>query len=136
VDQVPQVDFADDVILNRYVSNQFAVVFNMQSEAVADLGVRRAVNAAIDADEILTAAVSDPELYRLNPSHAFEEYTTWWSDAGAAEVYSQVDPARAADLAADSGYDGEPLRILTTRDYGGTFYAGAVILQSQLDAAG
>ncbi|HLS49665.1 MAG TPA: ABC transporter substrate-binding protein, partial [Actinomycetaceae bacterium] len=135
-DQVGQIDAAADVDLNRYVANQFAVVFNVTSQAGGNPAVRQAVNAAIDADEFLTAVVSDPELYRLNPSFAFEENATWWSEAGAAGVYNQGDAQRAEELYAESGYDGPPLRILTTRDYGGTFYAGAVILQSQLAQAG
>lgn len=135
-DQVPQIEAAADTELHRYAANQFAVVFNVTSPAGSNHLVRQAVNAAIDADEFLTAVVSDPNLYRLNPSFAFEENATWWSDAGAEGVYNQGDPQRAADLFEQSGYDGEPLRILTTRDYGGVFYAGAVILQSQLAQAG
>ncbi|HLS49156.1 MAG TPA: ABC transporter substrate-binding protein, partial [Actinomycetaceae bacterium] len=109
-DQLPQVEAQTDVDIATQLATGFNVVFNMQSPIFSELLNREAVAAAIDADDFMLAVVSDPELYRLNPSYAFHENEVWWSDAGSEGVYNQGDSEKAAALVSESGYDGEEVR--------------------------
>ncbi|GAA2075782.1 ABC transporter substrate-binding protein [Microbacterium hatanonis] len=136
VDNLPQVESQDDVTVTRELSSGYVVVFNLDSEFGSILDNREAVAAAIDADDFMTAVVSDPELYRLNPSYVYEENTAWWSDAGSETYFDIADLDLAREKLAASGYDGREIRILTSHDYGEVYYKSAVILQSQLQAIG
>jgi peptide/nickel transport system substrate-binding protein len=136
VDNLPQVENQDDVTLSRELGSGYVVVFNMNSPFSEILENRQAVAASIDADDFMTAVVSDPELYRLNPSYAYEENTAWWTDAGSDEYFNVADLDLAREKLVDSGYDGSEIHILTSHDYGEVYYRSAVILQSQLQAIG
>ncbi|WP_188726502.1 ABC transporter substrate-binding protein [Pseudoclavibacter endophyticus] len=136
VDNLPQVADDPDVTVNRELGTGYAVVFNMQSDFGANLANREATNAAIDADDFMTAVTSDPDLYRLNPSYVYEENEAWWTDAGSDGVYNAPDAELAAQKLEESGYNGEEVTILTSHDYGDVYYRSAVILQSQLVAIG
>ena len=136
VDNLPQVEGQDDVEITKELSTGYVVVFNMTSDFASELSSREAVAAAIDADDFMTAVVSDPELYRLNPSYVYEENTAWWSDAGSDAFYNIADLDLAREKLAESGYDGREIHILTSHDYGEVYYKSAVILQSQLQAIG
>ncbi|WP_440709636.1 ABC transporter substrate-binding protein [Herbiconiux sp. YIM B11900] len=136
VDNLPQVQAQNDVEVSKELSTGYVVVFNMTSAFSGDLAAREAVNAAIDADDFMTAVTSDPELYRLNPGYVYEENANWWTDAGSDGVFNTPDTDSAKQKLADAGYDGREIHILTSHDYGEVYYKSAVILQSQLEAIG
>lgn len=92
---------------------------------------RRAVRAALDMDEIMQAA-SDGE-YRLNVGFQYPNQPAW-SDAGK-ETYNIKDPTLAKKLLAESGYSGEPVILLTDKDYP-PMYNSALVMQQQLQAVG
>lgn len=136
IDNLPQVESLDDVTLTKNLGNSYVVVFNMQSPFSQVLENRQATALAIDADDYLTAAVQSPDLYRLNPSYAWNENSVWWTDAGSQTYYNQQDIDAAKQKLADAGYNGEVVRLLTSQEYGGIHYRATVILQSQLEAIG
>jgi peptide/nickel transport system substrate-binding protein len=77
---------------------------------------RRAIQAALDMEEIMLAVTSGQrDFFELQPGPFFTGQP-WWSDVGEA-TYDQrdLDAARAHLDAA--GYDGEEIVILTNRDY-------------------
>ena len=124
------------VQVERRLGNSYAVVFNMKQGIGKNEAFRQAVALAINADDYLTASVSDPELYRLNPSYAWTENTAWWTDAGSKGRYNVGDAAQAKTKLKEARYAGETVHLLTTQDYAGTHYRASVILQSQLEAIG
>jgi peptide/nickel transport system substrate-binding protein len=136
IDDLPQVESQDDVTVSRQLSSGYVVVFNTKSDFGSKLENRQAVSSAIDADDFMTAVVSDPDLYRLNPGYVYQENAAWWSDAGSDGVYNMPDADEAEKKLAASGYDGREIHILTSHDYGEVYYKSAVILQSQLQAVG
>jgi peptide/nickel transport system substrate-binding protein len=107
--------------------------FNKQWGPTADVKVRQAMYAAMNMQEAMQAAFGVPDMYRLNGSTMFPE-TEWYSEAGM-ELYNQNDPERARQLLAESGYDGEPIIWLTTRDRQWNFVIATVIKQ-QLEEVG
>jgi peptide/nickel transport system substrate-binding protein len=96
-----------------------------------NLAFRKAVQAVMDMDEVMDAA-SDGN-YRLNVGFRYPgnpDYT----DAGK-ETYNQKNPALAKKLLAESGYKGEPVTLLTNKDYP-SMYNAALVMAEQLKAIG
>jgi peptide/nickel transport system substrate-binding protein len=110
------------------------VVFNKRRGIMSSPLMRQAANAALNMEEILRAAFASPEFYRLNGAIAADESSAWYTDAGLAN-YNVHNPDRARQLLAEAGYAGEPVRILTTREYA-DHYNSAVVIEAQLKAVG
>ncbi len=92
---------------------------------------RRAVQAALDMDEIMDAA-SDGN-YKLNVGFQYPNQSDY-TDAGK-ETYNVKDAALAKKLLTESGYGGEPVILLTNKDYP-PMYNSALVMQQQLQAIG
>ena len=82
-------------------------------------------------DEIMDAA-SDGN-YRLNVGFQYPNQPSY-SDAGK-ETYNIHDPALAKNYVAQSGYKGEPVVLLTDKDYS-PMYNSALVMQQELQAIG
>jgi peptide/nickel transport system substrate-binding protein len=110
------------------------VVFNKRRGVMSSPLMRQAANAALNMEEILRAAFADPQYYRLNGAIAADQSSPWYSGAGLAN-YNVHDPGKARRLLAEAGYAGEPVRILTTREYA-DHYNSAVVIEAELKAVG
>jgi peptide/nickel transport system substrate-binding protein len=109
---------------------QIATV-NTSAPPTDSLMFRKAVQAALDMDEIMDAA-SDGN-YRLNVGFQYPNQPSY-SDAGK-ETYNVHDPALAKHYLAQSGYKGEPVVLLTDKDYS-PMYNSALVMQQELQAIG
>src|SRR4051812_35031792 len=98
-----------------------------------ELKLRQAALAAMSMDPIAKASIGRNDFYRLGPEIAAPE-TGWYNDEGK-DVYNKPDPDRAKALIKDGGYDGTPVRILSTKEYFYN-YNGALPLKQQLEAVG
>jgi peptide/nickel transport system substrate-binding protein len=96
-----------------------------------NLMFRKAVQAVLDMDEIMDAA-SDGN-YKLNVGFQYPNQADY-SDAGK-ETYNLHDPALAKKYLAQSGYKGEPVVLLTDKDYA-PMYNSALVMQQELQAIG
>ena len=108
-------------------------IFNKQEGLMSDVSMRQAVLAAADAEELQQSAFVSEEFYNTNGA-LMPEDSDWYSDVGQ-ELFLNEDTAVVEDLLNEAGYDGEPVRILSTREYM-DHYNGAVPLQQQLEDAG
>ncbi len=108
------------------------VIFNMERGIMSDVTMRRAVQAAANSEEMMTAAAGEG-YFRLSPSHMMEE-TVWGSDAGS-DLYDMRDPDLAEEYLEEAGYDDEPVKILTNTEYQ-DMYNTAVVLEQQLQDVG
>lgn len=104
---------------------------NASQPPTDDVRVRRAIQAALDMDEIMEAA-SDGN-YRLNVGYAYPNQPDY-TDAGK-ETYNIKDPALSKRLLAEAGYKGQPVVLLTNKDYT-SMYNAALVVQEQLKAVG
>jgi peptide/nickel transport system substrate-binding protein len=114
--------------------NNWWIQIALPNTAIAptdNLNFRRAVQAALGMEDIMDAATDGN--YRLNIGFQYPNQPTY-TDAGR-ETYNINDPARARQLLAQSGYRGEPITILTNRDYP-AMYNAALVMQQQLRAVG
>jgi peptide/nickel transport system substrate-binding protein len=130
-DDIPVIRGKETLRSASYQAGTLALVFNKQQGPCADPRFRRALNAAINAGEIMAAVFG--EQYELGSSY-MEDNQEFWSSSAGAEHYNQGDPARARELLRGTSYRGAPLRILTSVP--GTTDRGVLVLISQLEKAG
>ena len=104
---------------------------NVQKPPTDNLYFRQAVMAALNMDDIMDAATDGN--YKLNVGFQYPG-RPGYTDAGK-ETYNQHDPAKAKALLAKAGYKGEPVTILTNKDYT-SMYNAAVVQAEQMKAVG
>lgn len=109
-------------------------VFNKQKGPFADQKLRQAALAATNPFEVMAGAVDNAEFYATFASLAGPEWEFWYTEESA-EKYETQDVELARQLVSESGYDGTPLRWITTReqDY---MYRSALVAQQQWAEAG
>ncbi|CDN49658.1 ABC transporter substrate-binding protein [Neorhizobium galegae] len=91
-------------------------VFNTAEGAAKSLGVRKAIRQALSMEDMLAAAFGSKDFYALD-GNIYPASFTWSTDAGVKGNYNVADPEGAAKAAKAAGYDGKPIRILTSRQY-------------------
>jgi peptide/nickel transport system substrate-binding protein len=106
---------------------------NFQSPIMSNLAVREAVQAALDMEPMMQAAYGSADFYALDPGLMMTQ-TPWHTDAGS-ERYNLADPELAAQKLTESGYDGTPIRFMSTQEYG-YMYATSTVAVQQLEAVG
>jgi len=109
------------------------LVFNTKEGVMSALPLRRAVQAALGEGEMLAAGFGDTRFFVPEGNH-FPKGTPFYSDAGVAD-YNERNPGKARTLAAQGGYKGEPIRVLTSRQYD-FHYNMSLIMAEQLKRAG
>lgn len=106
-------------------------VGNASQPPTDDIRVRQAIQAVLDMDEVMDAATDGN--YKLNYGFAYPnqpDYVTTGKD-----TYNQKDPAKAKKLLAEAGYKGQPVVLLTNKDYT-SMYNAALVVQEQLKSVG
>ena len=109
------------------------LVFNTKEGTLAAQPLRKAVQTAIGHGEMLAAGFGDTRFFIVEGNH-FPKGTPFYSDAGTA-AYNERDARKAKAQADAAGYKGEPVRILTSRQYD-FHYNMALIMAEQLKRAG
>jgi peptide/nickel transport system substrate-binding protein len=104
---------------------------NLSNPPTDNLQFRQAVQAVLDMDEIMDAATDGN--YRLNVGFQYP-YQASYTDAGK-ETYNIKDPALAKRYLAASGYKGEPVVMLTSKDYP-SMYNAALVMSEQMKSIG
>lgn len=133
-DNLAQLESAGLTMSTEFIY-QFLFVPNKASGFFASEEARQALNFAVDPAPILTAAYSGADFFDLNGSINRPSQTAWFTEAGIDGRYDALDADRAQTMFEEAGYDGSPIRIITTRDYPDS-YNGSVVLEQQLEAAG
>lgn len=109
------------------------MVFNTREGVMANQAIRQAVQLAIGPGEMLEAAYGDKRFYTAEGNH-FPQGTPFYSTSGT-DQYNKKDARRAKEMADKAGYKGEPIRLLTSRQY--EFHHTMVqVMAEQLKAAG
>ena len=109
------------------------LVFNTKEGVLEKLPLRRALQTAIGEGEMLAAGFGDTRFFIAEGNH-FPKGTPFYSDAGTAS-YNERNAAKAKAAAAEAGYKGETIRVLTSRQYD-FHYNMALIMAEQLKRAG
>jgi peptide/nickel transport system substrate-binding protein len=109
------------------------LVFNTREGSMAQQATRKAVQTALGQGEMLAAGFGDTRFFIAEGNH-FPKGTPFYSDAGTTS-YNERDARKARAQAEQAGYKGEPVRILTSRQYD-FHYNMALIMAEQLKKAG
>jgi len=108
------------------------IIVNASLGATANVKVRQAIQATLDAEEIM--AIAGEGLYRL--THGWQHPgTTYFAGDVGKESYNQKNPARARQLLQEAGYKGEEIVFLTDSTYK-NHHDTAVVATEQLKKAG
>jgi peptide/nickel transport system substrate-binding protein len=107
---------------------------NKAQGAFADARLRRAFLATLDMDQLMAAGFGNPALYEVNGSIYPKQIADWYTTAGT-EPYNQKAPAKARQMLQEAGYDGRPIRVITSRQYD-FLYKISLVAAQQARAAG
>jgi peptide/nickel transport system substrate-binding protein len=117
-------------------NQSLTMVFNTKKGPSANVKLRQAIYGALDMDPIMLAAEGNPEFYTLDPSWAPDRNSIWHTKAGAENFGKPPDIDKAKKLLVESGYKGETLRWLTSKDFYQEHYLPALTAQQQLEEIG
>ncbi|PRI12470.1 ABC transporter substrate-binding protein [Leucobacter massiliensis] len=130
--------FADDpnLVLDTYLVGPINLVYSDDpSSPFSKLENRQAINAALDRDPIMLAAVGSEKLYDLVHHNMTEnQQAIWDTEVGKAE-FNRHDAERAKEMLAEGGYAGETVTLLANKDYSEAYNA-AVVVAEQLKSLG
>jgi peptide/nickel transport system substrate-binding protein len=96
--------------------------------------VRQAFLAVLDMEPIMAAGIGNKAFYRLDGALFYPEQGGWHSDAGVAS-YNQKNKAKARQLLKEAGYNGQPVRWITTKEYE-WMYNTALMASQQMEDVG
>ncbi|WP_368653181.1 ABC transporter substrate-binding protein [Ornithinibacillus sp. 4-3] len=133
-DNVGQIQDTDGLKTEIWPYGMEMLVFNKQEGTFADQKMRQAINAALDVESILYASFGDEQFFELEHGVFTPEIKAWYTDA-AKDKYNMQNEDLAQQLIEESGYDGEEIVILATREYP-HFYSAAVATLEQLENLG
>jgi peptide/nickel transport system substrate-binding protein len=119
------------VVLKPYYA--ITTHLNTQSGSLKNLKLRRAIQVGLNQEDTMLAAAGDKDLYRLDPSLFFKEQ--YWHSSIGSNRYNERDLTKAKALVKEGGYDGSPIRIITSNDFP-FLYNAALALESQLRQLG
>lgn len=143
-----QFDYADSLPVSAFErveasGNAKPVIFenagwaslnmNMQQGPLTNKALRQAVQVALNPSDMMLAAFSDDRFFSVDAS-LFPTGSFWHTEAGVAR-YGEGDPEAAAKLIEEAGYDGTPIRLMTSRQYEFHYKIGEVA-KAYLEAAG
>ena len=113
----------------------FGLVFmnSMAGPLQENFGLRRAIQTALNKVPALQVAIGPEGLWRANGSF-LPEGNVWFSDAGT-DHFSMGDADAARAMAAEAGYDGEPIKFMVSTNYP-FHYDTAIVYTKQLAQAG
>jgi peptide/nickel transport system substrate-binding protein len=109
------------------------IVLNSKEGVLTSQAIRRALQTAVGDSDLMDAGFGDKRFYSVG-ANFFPEGTPFYSMAGA-ELYDNNNPKAAKDMAAKAGYNGQPIRILASRQYS-FHYNMALVFNEQLKNAG
>ncbi len=130
-DRIAASDVAKPLLLAPFGWPVWAI--NHKAGLLTNLKIRQALLAALPFDDMLFAAFGDDKFFKVDGA-MYPQGWFWNTEAGT-DLYNQNDPKKAAALLKDAGYDGTPLRILTSRQYE-FHYKMAEVAKQALEAAG
>ena len=133
-DQYDVLNGVDGVVAEIRRPSEWDVYFlNWQSPLMGKLEMRQAFQAAMDPLPQLLNGRGREEFLRLDPGLMMQE-TKWHTLAGE-EHYNKQDLALAKAKLEEAGYDGTPIRFMTTQSYA-YMYGVSVVAAQQLEEAG
>ncbi|WP_246011295.1 ABC transporter substrate-binding protein [Brevibacillus nitrificans] len=134
-DSVQQLETNSDIQVNVAPTGMLNLFFNKKKGLFTDVKARQAIGAGMDVESILIAAYTDEKYYQKNANMMMYYQVGQWASENGKELYNQNNPEKAKQLLKEAGYQGQEIKIVTSRDYE-DMYNGAVALQQQMEKLG
>jgi peptide/nickel transport system substrate-binding protein len=107
---------------------------NHKEGVMTNRKLRQAFLAALDMEPIMAAAVGNKDFYRTDGALFYPEQLALYSSTGT-NGYNQHDKDKARRLLKEAGYNGQPIRWITTKEYE-WMYKSALVSKQQLEEVG
>lgn len=88
-------------------ANNLYIMFNHQKGLTSNILIRKAIQAALNADEIMAAAVPNPEFRLLHAS--FFPPESAYHNSARSELYNMNNIEKSKEYLKQAGYNGEPI---------------------------
>ena len=135
IDNVEQILSNKDVELHSVPRELLLLYFNKKEGLFKDQVARAALDAAVNKEDVLKAAFVNPDYYKTNHHVMLASQEAQWNSDIGKDEYGSQDLELSAELFKEAGYNGEEIRLLTSRDYD-HMYNAAIVVQEQLKNAG
>ncbi len=110
--------------------------FNSGRLPFKDLRARKAAAYALDMVELGRIAIGDDRFWSINGGGSmFPRNSIWYDPDSGSGIHNQPDPEKARSLLAASGYDGQPVVLINTKENMVQSQA-AMGIKSQLEKVG
>ena len=107
---------------------------NHKQGVMTNRKIRQAMQAVLDMEPIMTAALGHRAFFRIDGSLYFPEQGIFHTPVGVTG-YNLKNKERARALLKEAGYAGEPVRWITTKEYD-YMYNSAVVGKQQMEEVG
>jgi peptide/nickel transport system substrate-binding protein len=107
---------------------------NHKLGVMANRKVRQALQAALDMDPIMMAAIGHRAFFRVDGALYFPEQGLFHTQVGVTG-YNLKNKDRARVLLKEAGYAGQPVRWITTKEYE-YMYSSALVARQQMEEVG
>ena len=114
--------------------NWITAALNHKQGVMTNRKIRQAMQAVLDMEPIMTAAMGHKAFFRVDGALYSSEQGLFHSQTGATG-YNLKNKDRARALLKEAGYAGEPVRWLTTKEYD-YMYNSAVVAKQQMEEVG
>ena len=114
--------------------NWITAALNHKQGLMTNRKLRQAMQAVLDMDPIMTAAMGHKAFFRVDGALYSSEQGLFHSQAGVTG-YNLKNKERARALLKEAGYAGEPVRWITTKEYD-YMYNSAVVAKQQMEEVG
>ena len=133
-DSYERVESADNLEPEESNLNSYlALGFNKSTGPFTDIRMRRAVNHALNKEEIALAVYGSEEFFKLDGSIFLPDQTKLYTTEGT-DAYDVYDPDEAKRLMDEAGYNGEPITMIGTSTYDDHHMSAQVESQQLADA--
>lgn len=132
-DDIPRFENRDDLaVLRGEEAGSLVALFNKMDGLCSENWVRKAVNTALDLDVVMAACYGSGG-YVMHHNY-MEGQQALWTTEGPESRYDVGDKEAARAMLEDNGYDGTPLRVLSSNS--SNMDKAALALCSELEKAG
>ncbi|HJA72069.1 MAG TPA: hypothetical protein IAA07_10945 [Candidatus Lachnoclostridium stercoravium] len=133
-DNYSMFDGNPDTIIYKENAGSAMTIFNKKEGLSVNPLIRKAVLYAVDPENVMQAAWTSTDFYRMESSYMSQEQANWYSKSGS-EYYDAVDKEKAKQYLEEAGYNGEVYRILVNSDHN-FFTSMAVVIKAELEEIG
>ena len=107
---------------------------NHKAGVMTNRKIRQALQAVLDMEPIMTAAIGHKAFFRVDGALYFPEHGLFHTQTGVTG-YNLRNRERARALLKEAGYAGQPVRWITTKEYD-YMYNSALVARQQMEEVG